>query len=204
MNGKFWFAPLTGILFIVLLIVGFAVGGDPPAPDDDSVEEIVDFYVDNRNSVMWGAGLQGWAGAMFIFFGGYLYKALRAAGAQASAIVAFAGTVAFAVGIAIDGMISFTLAELVDDIDPVGVQALTALWHEDFLPFSMGMFVFLMGFGVAIVRHGVLPVWMGWIAIVGSLTAVTPAFPVAGIAAVLLIVISSVMFTMRERAPQAA
>jgi len=74
--------------------------------------------------------------------------------------------------------------------------------NADFLPFSMGMLVFLMGFGVAIVRHGALPRWMGWGAIVISLTAITPAFFVAGIGGAILIVVSSVMLAMRARSPQ--
>jgi hypothetical protein len=38
--------PLTGILFVVLAIVAFLVGGETPSTDD-SPEEIVDFYLDN-------------------------------------------------------------------------------------------------------------------------------------------------------------
>jgi hypothetical protein len=81
------------------------------------------------------------------------------------------------------------------------VQALAALWNSDFLPLAMGMFVFLIGFGSAIVRHGELPKWMGWIAIVAAFTAISPLFPVAGIAALLLIIISSITFSKRERSP---
>ncbi len=204
MDGKTWLAPLTGILFIIVLIVGFAVGGEPPDPTDESAQEIVDFYVDNKSSVMAGSILQAAAGALFIFFGGYLFRTLRAAGAEASAIVTVAGSVAFAVGVALDGTINFTLAETADDIGPDAVQALSALWHNDFLPFSMGMLVFLMGFGVSIVRHGVLPKWIGWVAIVVALTAMSPAFFVAGIGAAVLIVASSVIFAMRDRPGQPA
>lgn len=204
MEGKGWLAPLTGILFVVVLIVAFGLGGEPPDPTDDSVQEIVDFYDDNKSSVMFGSAMQGIAGALFIFFGGYLFRTLRAAGAEASAIVTLAGTVAFALGLAFDGTINFALAETADDIEPDAVQALAALWHNDFLPIAMGLLVFLMGFGVSIVRHGVLPKWIGWLAIVGSLTAVSPAFFVAGIGAAVLIVGSSVVFARRERASQAA
>lgn len=196
--------PLTGIIFIVLLFVGFGLSGDTPDPTDDSVQEIVDFYVDNDSKVMIGAILQTIAGAMFIFFGGYLYKRLRASGAEGSAIVAFGGTVAFAIGVALDGTISFALADAVEDIDPVAVQTLSTLYNYDFLPFAMGMLVFMWGFGVAIVRHGALPAWMGWVAIVAAITAISPAFFVAGIVAALLVLISSVMFSREERSGSTA
>jgi hypothetical protein len=199
-NDKIWLAPLTGIVFVILLVVGFGLGGEPPNPSDDSAQEIVDFYADNESDVIIGAILQAIAGAFFIFFAGYLYRTLRAAGAEASAIICFAGAVTFAIGMAIDGMISFTLADKVDDLEPAAVQALSALWDTDFLPFAMGMLVFLMGFGVSIVRHRVLPTWVGWIAIVLSLTAISPAFFVAGIGAAVLIVVTSVVLARRERA----
>jgi hypothetical protein len=204
MDGKTWLAPLTGILFIIVLVVGFVVSGEPPDPTDEPAQEIVDFYVDNKSSVMVGSILQAIAGALFIFFGGYLFRTLRAAGAEASAIVTLAGTVAFALGMALDGTINFTLAETADDIGPDAVQALSALWNNDFLPFSMGLLVFLMGFGASIVRHGVLPKWIGWVAIVASLTAISPAFFVAGVGAVVLIVGTSVVFARRDRSAQAA
>ena len=194
-----WLAPLTGILFIVLVIVGFSISGEPPDPTDQSAHEIVDFYVDNKSSVIISSVLEALAGALFIFFGGYLFRTLRAAGAESTAIVTLAGTVAFALGLALDGTINFALAETSDDIEPSAVQALSALWHNDFLPFAMGLFVFLVGFGVAIVRYGVLPRWIGWVAIVASLTAISPAFFVAGITAALLVVASSIIFAKRDR-----
>ena len=197
MNGKLGWLPLTGLAFIVLLIVSFALGGSPPNPADDSVEEIVDFYDDDAR--MFGAALQTVAAALLIFFASYLYRRFSAGGAQASAILIVVGAVTTAIGIAIDGTITFALADYADDLEPGAVDALSALWNSDFLPLAMGMFVFLMGFGVAIVRHGELPRWMGWVAIVASLTAISPAFPVAAIVAVLLIAVSAVMFARRER-----
>jgi hypothetical protein len=153
---------------------------------------------------MVGSILQAIAGALFIFSAGYLFRTLRAAGAEASAIVTVAGSVAFALGLAVDGTINFALAETADDIGPDAVQALSALWNNDFLPFSMGLLVFLMGFGASIVRHGVLPKWVGWVAIVASLTAMSPAFFVAGLVAAVLIVASSIVFARRDRSGQVA
>ena len=39
-------APLTGVGFLVLMGVGFALGGDAPDLKDDSAREIVKFYAD--------------------------------------------------------------------------------------------------------------------------------------------------------------
>ncbi len=66
------------------------------------------------------------------------------------------------------------LADTADEIRPSAVEALSALWSNDFLPFAMGLQVFLLATGLSIVRHGVLPKWIGWIAIVLAVVAVTP------------------------------
>ena len=133
-----WLAPLTGVAFVVLLIVGFMVQGDPPTIGDDSAREITDFYKDNKNSVMVGAGLAVGASTLFVFFGGYLRRVLSAAGGESDTLplVAFAGTVVFAVGVAIDGTISFALADSADDLSPEAVESLSALWNNDFVPVS--------------------------------------------------------------------
>jgi hypothetical protein len=201
-DGISKWAPLTGLLFIAALAAAFALGGSPPNPKDDGVEEIVDFYDDG--AVFFGAALQTVAGAILVFFASYVSTRFRGAGARSTATLITAGAATVAVGLAIDGTITIALADYAEDIDPGAVQALSALWNADFLPLAMGMLVFLMSFGVAIVRHGELPKWMGWVAIVASLTAVSPAFPVAAILSVLLIGISSVIFARRRAVPGAA
>lgn len=206
-NGN-WLAALTGVAFFVVAIVAFAISGEPPDPTDDSVEEIVEFYVDNDSSQMFSAALAGIAATLFVFFAGYLRRVLRAAegegeGGMLSA-VAFAGAIIFALGVAIDGTITFALAETADDIEPGAVQALSALWHNDFLPFAVGTQVFLLATGISVVRHGALPVWIGWVAIVLGLIAVTPIGFVAFLALGLLVAIISVILTLRARAVQPA
>lgn len=199
MSGRSWLAPLTGILFIIVLFVAFTVSGEPPDPSEKPIDEVVDYYVDNKDDILIGSVLQGLAGALLLLFASVLYKALRRSGAESSAIAMFGGAVALAIGLALDGTINFAGAEAAEDVDPVAVQTIAALWSNDFLPVALGMFVFLIGFGAAVVNHGLFPKWMGWVAIVAGLTAISPAFPVAAIVAALLVIASSVMLTMRGR-----
>jgi hypothetical protein len=198
-----WWAPLTGVAFVVVLIVGFIVGGEPPDVDEP-VAEIVDFYREDDDTIMVGAALQGVAVVLFVFFGGILRKALSAAEPDGDhsvlPTVAFAGTVVLAVGAAIDGTISFALAETADDIDPAAVQALLALWENDFLPMAVGLALLLVASGLSIVRTGALPKWLGWIAILLGLVAITPAGFVAFMGGALWVLIVSVMLTLRRRA----
>jgi hypothetical protein len=202
-----WIAPLTGVAFLVVMIVGILIsGGEPPNPSDDSVEEIVDFYVDNDTSQSVGALLEGLAGALFVFFGGYLRRLLRDAEGPGGILsaVAFAGTIVFAIGLALDATITVALAETADDIDPTAVQALSALWNNDFVPLAMGLITFTLATGISIVRHAPLPKWMGWAAIVLMVFMFTPAFFVGFIGTGVLVAIISVMGTMRARRAGAA
>lgn len=203
MDDKRWLAPLTGVAFIVLVIIGFAVAGEPP-DTDEGAEAVVDFYNDNEGSVVAGALIQGLAAAVFLFFAGVLRTALREGpGARGTlAAISFAGAIVFATGVAIDGTISFALAEEADTegFDPVAMQALQGLWSNDWLPFAVGILTFMIATGWAIIRTGVLPQWLGWAAIVIAIFAVTPIGFVSFIGSGLFVLVVSVMLAMRERA----
>jgi hypothetical protein len=194
-NGRL--APLTGVAFIVIVIIGFVVGGEPPDLDDGT-RELVEHYTDNKDSIMVGSAIVTLGTAMFVFFGGYLRSVLTAAGdAGFLPTVAFAGTVIFAVGAAIDATISFALAETADEISGESVVTLSALWENDFMPFALGILIFLMATGLSIVRTGALPKWLGWIMILVALTAITPIGFVAFLGTALLVLVLSVLLTIR-------
>ena len=178
----------------------------PARPADDSAREIVDFYVDNKSSLMAGSFLEGLAAALLVFFGAYLREVLRvtAGGKDFLSTAAFAGTLIIAVGFAFDGTINLALAETAKDIDPVGVQALTALYHNDFIPFAVGSVVFLVGTGISVLQHGALPKWIGWIALVLAVIAFTPIGFFAFIGSGILIAVMGVTLAIRGRAKPAA
>jgi hypothetical protein len=199
-RNREWLVPLTGVAFVLVGIVGFAIGGEPKSADDP-VKEIVDFYADNKDSVEIGAGLGVVAGLLLIFFGAYLRKFLRAAAPDDDILplVAFIGFVVVAVSFAVDGTISISLAEAADDIDPVAVQALQALWDNDFLPIVLGVECFLWATGLSVLRTGVLPKWLGWVMIVLALAGLTPIGFVAAIGSALLVLVLSIMLALRAR-----
>ena len=198
-------APLTGVAFLVVSIIAFAVGGEPPDASSSS-EEIVSHYVDNKDSVIFGAVLATLAATLLIFFGATLSATLRAApgagGKLASTVLV--GAAVMAVGIAIDSTILFALAEAAEDIEPASVQTLQALWDNDFLPIAMGNLVFLLSSGLAILRTGALPKWLGWVAMVLAVIALTPLGFFAFLGGGLWILVAGVIMTMRARSAPAA
>ncbi len=201
-RSREWLAPMTGVAFIVVGLIGFMISGEPKSADEP-VREIVDHYIDNKDSIQIGAIAGVVAGLLLIFFGAYLRSVLRGpAGERESlSLVAFVGFVIVAVGFAIDGTISFALAEGADKIDPVAVQSLQALWDNDFLPIMLGVLAFLWATGIAVLQSGVLPRWLGWVMIVLGIVGVTPIGFVSAIGAAILVLILSILLTLRARAP---
>jgi hypothetical protein len=200
---KDWLAPLTGVVFIVLLIVGFIVAGEPPDANDP-VQDIVDFYIDEKNSIEAGVFLLALGTVFFVFFANYLRTVFRETSMSATILV---GAAIFAVAGGIDGTILIATAEAADDIEPTSVQTLQALWDNDFVPFAIGITVFLVSVGLSILRTAVFPKWLGWVVLVLALVSVTPvgfiAFPGSG----LLVLVLSIWLTLRARraaAPPAA
>jgi hypothetical protein len=184
----------------VLGILSFVVGGEPHSADDP-VKQVVAFYVDNKDSVEVGAFIGVAATVLLVFFGGYLRRVLRGAAGEGEmlSLVAFAGVVIVAVGFAIDTTILIALSESADDIDPTAVQALQALWDNDFVPIVVGVLLFLWGTGLSVIRTGVLPRWLGWVMIVLGVVGVTPIGFVSAIGAAVVVLLLSIILSVRAR-----
>jgi hypothetical protein len=203
-NGRPWFAPLTGVLFLLILIVGLVVFGEEPPGVDEDVNEIIDFYVDKDTEVYAGVIAEGLAALVLVFFAGSLRRVLRIAEGEGGtlSLVAFGGLLMVATGFAIDATISLTLVETVEDVEPATVQTLAALFENDFIPLAVGSGIFVLALGISTVRHGAFPKWLGWVAIVLAVVAVTPAGFVTAIGAALLVGITSVMMALQARSPR--
>ena len=181
-------APLTGVLFVVLLLTFFAIAPFPPVSTEVSVDEVVNFYVENGDRVFIGVLFQSLSAATFLFFAAVLHKEMRARGAAASAVGLMAGAAVFTVGATLDSTINAAAANSAGMVDAVAVQALTALYEFAYMPAATGMFVFLVGWGAAIVRHGLFPAWTGWVLVAAALLAISTPFFVLGFYVALIVV----------------
>ena len=195
---KDWLLALTGVAFIAILIISFVVVGEDPPDADESATKIVEHYTDDKDSIMAGAFLSGVAAVFLVFFANYLRTVFQGTRAAATILVG-AGIMAVAAGL--DSTLSFAMAETADDIEPESVRTLQALWDNDFLPFMIGLTVFLASVGVSIVRTTVLPNWLGWVTLAFAVVSVAGpigffAFP----ASALLVLVLSVWLAMRARA----
>jgi hypothetical protein len=168
-------APLTGVGFLILVLVGFAVGGETP-DNDDPTAEVVSFWQEEDARQVVTACLIGVAALLLVWFGGSLRRTIsRAEGGDGRlAAISFAGSVIAAVGILLFGSLTFAAASLADEVPPEVIHTISVLNNVLFFPFSGGAALLLLASGIAFVYTAVLPRWLGWIAIVIAVLIVTP------------------------------
>jgi hypothetical protein len=204
-RGMQWLAPLTGAAFAVATVGGFAAQGDVPDPTKASAAETVSFWSGNGTPSFVADVLVTLAALLAVCFGAHLRRVLREAhpdgGGDLLPVAALAGTVVFATGLALHNTIALTLTETADHIDPAAVQALSAFYTNDYVVFGIGLQLVLLATGLAVIRDGALPAWMGWVAVALAVIAVTPVGFVSFFGGLLLIAVISVVLALRARAP---
>jgi Domain of unknown function (DUF4386) len=199
-SDREWLVPLvSGLGFAVLLIVSFIVMGEPKGADN-SAEEVAQWYSDNKDAAEIGAFISAVAAAFLIFFGAYLRKVLEPGAGLMLSILPLIGITIVGIGAAIDSTLIFVSAEAVDDISAPQIQTIQAIWDNDFVPFLLGVIVFNWSVGLAVLRSGVLPKWLGWWGIVfGVISLAGPIGFFGAPGAGLWVIIASIMLSMRAR-----
>jgi hypothetical protein len=201
MNAK-QAGPLMGILFVVLAIVAFIVGGETPSTDD-STKEIVDFYVDNDTEQSIAAAILALGTVPLLFFLGTLRRALRSAAGDEGGLstVMLVGGVVMAVGVTIFAGLTFALGDAADDMPAAATVALNTLNSDMFFTVAAGTAAFNLGLALAILQHGGLPRPLGWLALVVGIAGLTPLGFFAFLATAIVIVWASVALARRLGEP---
>jgi hypothetical protein len=171
-------APMAGILFVALMVVGSFLVAD--VPDADAPEqEIADYLADSDNHTRNIIGAYLWViGALaFLCFVTRLRSVLRAAEAGTGALsnLAFGAGVAFAAVWMVSAVAFASVAYTIELRDaPVSDPDLVRV-----LPPMAGLllllgggfagFLLLLAASVVILQTGVFPRWLGWLGIVAAI-----------------------------------
>ncbi len=186
--------PLAGLATVALVVVAFIVSGETPN-GDDPVLKIVSFYRDHDTDQVVSAGFLLWGMAAFLLFSSGLWRFLRDAEAErrgASSLM-LVGAALAAAGATLFAGLAFTLGDFADDLSPQAIQTLNALNQDLFAPLTLGVFAFSIGAGASAIATGALPRWLGWVAMVVGVAALTPAGFFAFLALGLWILIASAL-----------
>jgi hypothetical protein len=197
-------APLTGIVFVALVVLSFIISGESPSADD-STQEVIEYWTDNDSENQWAAALISLGAAFLVWFGGTLRAALRRAEGEPGrvAATAFGGFITMAVGITAFAGFAFAAADTVGDVPPEVTQTLSVLNSDFFFMVAMGNLVAFTATAVAILRHGAMPRWLGYLAALIAVVSVTPAGFFAFLAGGIWILIASVVLYQGQGQPPA-
>lgn len=191
-------APLSGIVFVVLTALCFtALSGNTPDIKASPVK-IASFYSQHHSKNETAAHLLAIAIAFLAIFAASCWPLIRDSRRLWSALFFGGGLIAGA-GFAISASIHLALADGAHHkLDPAALQALNALDADDYISFSVGIGIMLIGAaGAMIPRSGALKVF-GWIALVLGVAIFTPAGFIGFLGGGIWIIVVSVLMFLRS------
>jgi hypothetical protein len=193
-------APITGLIFVAITVAVFAIGGSTPS-HHDSAQKVAAFYGKHHDKHMLLSFMLALAIPFLLFFVSSLrYDLRRAGGTGQLANAAFGGGVLAAAGFGILSFVHFALADAADSANTIGAtQVLNVLDNSDFIPMAAGVGVLVLAAGLSVVRHGGLPRWLGWIAVVIGVVTFTPAGFIGFLASGIWIAVASILLTLARR-----
>jgi hypothetical protein len=190
------FAPLTGIIMVVLSLIGIVlIGAFDYFPTADRALEI---FSENPARVQRGAIFVGFYSVIFlIWFSGSVFNALGSGERKSGrlAVIAFAGGVVCAIALAIGSGIIWVAAARAGRIGNLTPE--TALIMNDLSlvmlanVLTVGLAVFIGATGIGSLRIGLFPAWFGWVSVVFAVGLLTPFHYIfEGLAFIWIIVLS--------------
>ena len=174
-------APLSGVVFLVLALLGALVLYPGDAPDFvDEPAKIAEFYTENDGDILSASVSYMLSGFFLLWFVGALRSHLRSAegGTGRIAGTAFGGGVAAATLLWAAAAAEAVAALRVDENDAIDPQMAAVYSDLSAILFGaaapLGMAVLLAASAVAGFRFGALPAWLAGIAAVLALGCLIP------------------------------
>jgi len=174
--GNKWtrLAALTGVVFVVLVILGFAIGTNTPATNA-TAKTIQHYYLTHTGQAKTSAFLSGISVAFGLFYFGYLRAYFRRwAGNEWLSSIFFGGAVVFGIGGTLSAGLAFTLTDSPKSLTPGGLQVLNTLSSDlNWAALTIGMAIMFAALGFIIFRSRLVPVWLAWVSWSMSVLAAT-------------------------------
>ena len=198
-------APLTGILFFVLVLVALAVGGSTP-DDNDSAQKVLSYYVKHRSDQEAVAFVLTFAGVFLFFFSVALARRVRlrevAPGGLSTAVIG-AGAVA-CLGWVTFASAQFALVESSKRNDLELTRTINVFANNFFFPFLAGSAIFMVIAGLAVALSRALPAWLGWVGFALGIVSFTPIGFFFVLGGVIWVLVASIMMIVRPAATAAS
>jgi hypothetical protein len=180
-------APLTGVVFVLLLIASIVLDGSEPGRSASGAK-VLAFYTHHQNRMAVSSAVVVVSVFFGLFFYGFLSDHLgREEGVRGLTRTAFGGAVLFAGGGCLGAGAAFALTDATSWLSPASAQTLSLVRLDLNWSFiAAGLSVLLAAYGLAILKSRLLPRWLGWAALPLAVVALVPviswaAFFLAGI-----------------------
>jgi hypothetical protein len=176
------FAPLTGVVAVILWVIGIAIAeGGAETPDEDAgVQEFARYFNDDSGPILAGAFIFMIGSAVLLWFLGSLrarIAGLEGGVGRVASIVFAAGvvTVAMSLGFnAPEAAAAFAAEQIEGGIDPSAAQALWILGDGFFIAAEVAVAIFFLAAWIAGLRTRAVPVWLAWASLVLGVAAFFP------------------------------
>jgi hypothetical protein len=167
-----WMA-LAGPLFLLLVVVAVVLEGSAPS-ESASAKEVVDHYVDAKDKIFYSVFLAVPAAALLLIVTSRLRAAFgQAAGAAATLFQS--GAVLYAAALTTGAAVMLGALGASDNGYAEVAQTFNVFNEDLWIPMVAGIAALLLGGGLAVLRTGVLPRWLGWVGVVvGVVSLVGP------------------------------
>ncbi len=194
-----WTGPIFGVLFLVM---GLIFEGSTPGEKASSAE-VMKHFNSHQGRTATEVFLAPLAATLLILFASEIRTRARERGPRgAGPTVLVGGAVLVAASILAGAALSLALLTASDHKQAQVAETLNVLSNDNWIPFIGGIAVFLIGAGMTALSAGLLPKWLGWVAlVVGVVSLAGPGGFVGYFAAPLWMLVAGILLAVRtERA----
>jgi hypothetical protein len=178
------YAPWTGVLAVILWVVGFLILISAGMVGQDATpEQVLAFHQTNGGPVIAGSFIFMLGTLAFVWFLGSLRGSLRSAegGAGRVASIAFGGGLAMAVCALLLPSGGVTVALSAGTMSAASADALRYLPGVFYIGVELFAAVLVAATGLVALRTAVLPRWLAWVSLLLALVLLIPPIGWAGV-----------------------
>jgi hypothetical protein len=207
MNWARWerFAPLSGIVAVVLWVIGTIVAESTDISEKDTGLEVLAVFRDDTNTIIAGGLIFAFGVVFFIWFLGSLRARLWHAEGGLGRLTA----IAYGSGMLAALCLLFQVAPFVqgafdeEDLGPGAAQSLQVISEAFFGGTEITLIPMFLAVGLLTLRTRVFPVWLGWVSLVIALVLVIIPIGWAGVVFLfpLWTIVTSVMLFIKPLPP---
>ena len=160
--------PLSGIVFVALIVLGVMLGGSTPASTATG-SKVASYYDSHQARMVIVSFVLATAGFFIVVFASTLGRLLSPAEEHAEQIwdrVLLGGGIVFATAAGLVGAINFALADSPTKISGSALQSLNLLGNDSWVLWNAALGVFMLGAAGVWLTSARGQRWVGWIALV--------------------------------------